>query len=302
MRCISRSITLLASALVGGWTIIAPAADECALVDGARIRAADLAALVPAFAALPPDKDLGPAPAGAMVRVFYKVQLAALLPGAAAGLPDRLCVQRKRDAIPPEVWQAAVEAAMTRLCGATPWKAKVQESPRHRFPRGEIVFPRSGLIASRGSAQLWRGSLALSDKSSVPVWVRAEIEARRRATILQRPLTAGAVLTPEDYRQEDIWAPGICAEEKESPRPEGMVAKRAMPAGAELLREDLRRPPAVQRGQAVELEAGSGAARVRIPAVAEQDGDVGETVRLKSSWNGSKLTGRVTGARKAKVE
>ncbi|MFN0102127.1 MAG: flagellar basal body P-ring formation chaperone FlgA [Bryobacteraceae bacterium] len=297
MRLIFILVTLLISV-----SRTATAADTCALVDGARIRAVDLARISSAFDALPPDTDLGPAPAGSMVRVFYKAQLTALLPGVAAELPPRLCVQRKRDAIPPEAWQTAVEAAMTRICAATPWKAKVLEAPHHSFPTGELLFSRPGLIASRGSVQLWRGALMLPEKSSVPVWVRAEIQVQRRATILQRPLAAGAVLAPDDYREEDIWAPGLCAEEKDRPRPDGMVAKRAMPAGAEIVKEDLRRAPAIHRGQSVELEAASGSARLRVPTVAEHDADVGDTVQLKSRWNGTKLVGRVTGAQKAKVE
>ena len=37
-------------------------------------------------------------------------------------------------------------------------------------------------------------------------------------------------------------------------------------------------------------------------AVAEQDGEIGETVPVRSTWNGSKLMGRVTGQRKARIE
>lgn len=297
MKCISRSTILLAS-------LLAPlaAAESCVLVDGARILAADLATIVPAFSELPPDKDLAPAPVGTLVRVFHRAQLAALLPGAAAELPNRLCVQRKRDVIPGEVWQTAVEEAMTRLCPTAPWKAKVLESPNHRFPSGVLSFSRPGLIASRGSVQMWRGALILPDKSSVPVWVRAEIQTKCRAMVLQRAVAAGSVLGLSDYREEDVWSPGLCAEGNPLRRPDGMATKRNLVAGAHLLPEDLRRPPAVHRGQSVELEVGSGAARLRVPAVAEHDADVGDQVHLKNSWNGSRVVGRVTGTQKARVE
>jgi len=278
------------------------AADPCALVDGARILAGHLTTAAPAFAALPPDKDLGPAPAGTMVRVFYKAQLAALLPGVTGELPDRLCVQRKREVIPPQSWQAAVESSMARICAEIPWKAKILESPNHRFPSGELVFSRAGLVASRGSASLWRGALILPDKSSIPVWVRAEIQTRRQAAILLRPVPAGGELTAEDYREEEIWMPGLCAEERATPQANGMVAKRAMAAGAVVTAADLRRAPAIHRGQSVELEAASGPARLRVPAVAEHDAEVGDKVQLKSGWNGTRLVGRVTGTQKAKVE
>ena len=294
-------LNVSATLLISSW-MIARAEDPCVVVDGARIRAGDLAAVARAFNVLPPEKDIGPAPAGTMVRVFYKAQLASLLPGVTDELPDRLCVQRKRDAIPPETWQAALDTAMTSICAAIPWKARVLEAPHHRFPSGELVFTRAGSGASRGSVQFWRGALVLPDKSSVPVWVRAEIQTQRRVTILRRPVPAGGELTAEDYREDEIWSPGLCAEERELPRPDGMVAKRAMPAGVVVAKEDLRRAPAVHRGQSVELEAASGPARLRVPTVAEHDAEVGDRVRLKSSWNGTRLVGRVTGTKKAKVE
>ena len=296
MKCINRSITLLVS--LG----VAAAAEACLQVDGARLRAADLAAVSPGFAAMPGERDLGPAPAGTMVRVFYRAQLAAMLGGEASELPDRVCVQRKREAIRRDVWQGAVEAAMARLCAATPWRVKLLETPEHKFPSGELQFARAGVIASRGPVQLWRGALLLPDKSSIPVWVRLEMQTQRRAAILQRPLAAGAAVSAEDLREEEVWAVGMCREEREAPRVEGMVARRALAAGAELAKEDLRRAPAVFRGQAVELEAASGTARLRVPAVAEHDAEIGEKVQLKSSWNGTKLVGRVTGTQKARVD
>lgn len=271
-------------------------------VDGARIRAGDLAGAAPAFAALPPEKDLAPAPAGTLVRIFHRSQLAAFLPGIEAELPDRLCVERKRDVIPPAIWQEAIDTAMNRLCPSTPWKASVLDTPKHRFPTGALQFSRPGLVASRGSAQLWRGALVLPDKSSVPVWVRVEVQSERHAIVLTRPVAAGTVLSPDDYKEEDVWAPGLCGEDRPLSKPEGMVVKRSMLAGAPIQQEELRRPPAVHRGQAIELEAGSGSARLRVQAVAENDAEIGDQVRLKSSWNGSKIVGRVTGAQKARVD
>lgn len=297
MKCISRSITLLVS--LG---TLACAAGECVLVDDTRIRAADLATVAPPFATLAPETDLGAAPAGTLVRVFTRTQLAALLPAAAQDVPDRLCVQRKREAIPAPVWQEAIEAAMRKICPTTPWKAKVLDTPHHKFPTGELTFTRSGLVLRRGAVQIWRGALMLSDKSSIPVWVRSEIQTQRRATVLKRTVTGGTLLAPEDYEQAQIWAPGICQEDPEPAQAEGMVARRTLSEGTELRREDLRRAPAIHRGQSVELEAASGKARLRIQAIAEEDADIGESVRLKSTWNGSKLVGRVTGTQKARVD
>lgn len=301
MRCISRSITLLVSFwLVAGLRGLA--SEACVLVDGPRIHAGDLAPLAPAFAELPPDKDLGPAPAGTLVRLFHRGQLAALLPGTHSDLPERLCVQRRRDVIPPEAWQAAIERTVKESCGEIPAKIHVVEAPKHRFPSGQLIFHRAGITASRGSALLWRGSIAMPDKSSVPVWLRVELQTLRPAVLAARPIAMGSVLVAEDFKVENTWVPGICETEKEAWRPIGLSARRAISAGSEIRKEELRVPPTVRRGDAVEIETKAGAARIRIPAIAEQDAELGETAPFRSSWNGAKIAGRVVGNQKVRVE
>lgn len=278
------------------------------LVDGSRMRARDFVPSVPAFAALPAETDLGPSPAGTMARIFTKAQLVALLEGTApGGLPDRLCVERRREAVSMEVWQASVEEAMTKHCRDGEWRAKVIEAPEHRFPTGKLSFAPTGLLPSRSGAQTWRGAIHLSDKSSVPVWVRLDLSVRRRAAVLSRDLAAGAVISATDFQWDNVWAPplpgtGLCAAGDADWQPEGMIARRTLRAGALLTKSDFRRAPAVQRGDAVEVEAQAGSARIRIPAVADRDAQIGESIPVTSSWNGSKITARVTGERKAKVD
>ena len=297
MKCINRSIILLANA-----ALLLHASTECALISGARIRAEDLAPLAPAFAALPPAQDLGPAPFGTMIRVFSRAQLAALLPGLTAELPASVCVQRKRGPIPPAAWQSAVDDAMAKICPGTPWRAKILEVPNHLYPDGALAFTRSGLAASRGRENLWRGSLVLPGNATIPVWVRVDVESRRNALILLRALAPGELLTANDFREADIWAPGLCSLAPAINQVDGMAAKHALSAGSELRPEHLRRPPAISRGQSVELEVAACVARLRLPAVAARDADIGETVEFKSGWTGTKLIGRVTGAKTAKVE
>jgi flagella basal body P-ring formation protein FlgA len=298
MRCISRSITLLVSA---GLAL----AGECVVVDGARVLAGALAGSVPAFGALAAETDLGPAPVGAMARIYTKSQLAAFFAGGEPdGLPDRLCVRRWRAAIGREDWQGAIEAALRRQCGEQEWRAKVIDWPRHEYPRGELGFGAGGFVRTARPPQMWRGVLAMADKSTIPVWVRLEVEVRKTIRVTTRAVRAGEMLSEADSVEEERWVPGVCGGggEKQEWRGAGMVARRAIAAGVRVGMEDLRRPPAVIRGQSVEVEAEAGTARIRIPAVAEGNAEVGDVVRLKSSWNGSRLVGRVTGNQKARVE
>ncbi len=280
-------------------------AGECVMVDGARVLAGALAGSVPAFGTLAADADLGPAPVGAMARIYTKSQLAAFFSNSEpGGLPDRLCVRRQRTAIGREDWQASIEAAMRRQCGEREWRAKVIDWPRHEYPHGELTFGAGGLAGTTRPPQMWRGVLAMPDKSTIPVWVRLEVAVRQTVRVTTRAVRMGETLSAGDSVLEERWVPGVCAgggEEREWAG-EGQMARRAVGAGEPIGMNDLRRPPAVVRGQNVELEAGAGAARIRVPAVAEGNAEVGEMVRLKNSWNGSRVVGRVTGNQKARVE
>lgn len=289
MKCISRSTILLVSAA-------AMAAAECVVVEGSRVRAGELAARVAPFAALDPQHDLGPSPFGAMVRIYSKPQLVELLGHGAEDMPETLCVERRREPIPESKWRDALDRAVSG-CEV---QFDLREFPKHRFPIGELHFAKTGLVAG-ATAALWRGSLVLPDKQSIPVWVRAEIRVPGKRWKIVTPIQAGSRIGEDDVSQEDGWFAGVPCQAVEQWRPTGLIARRNLKPGAILQRADARRPPAIQRGQTVDVESG-GAARVRVSGVAETNAEIGQNVRVTSSWNGSRLTGRVTADGKVRVE
>lgn len=289
MKCISRSTILLVSAA-------AIAAAECVVVEGAQVRAGELAARVAPFAALDPQHDLGPSPFGAMVRIYSKTQLVEMLGRGAENLPETLCVERRREPIPESKWREALDRAVAG-CEV---HFHLREFPKHRFPIGELQFAKTGIVLG-ATVSLWRGSLALPDKQSIPVWVRAEIRVPNKRWKIAAPVPAGSRIGEGDVLQEAGWFAGTPCQAVEEWNPEGLIARRSLKPGAILQRSDARRPHAIQRGQTVDIESG-GAARVRVPGVAETNAEIGQNVRVTSSWNGSRLTGRVTVDGKVRVE
>jgi len=263
MRCISRSITLLASLALG-------LARDCAVVDGPRVRAADLAPLASVFVGVPGDTDLGPAPSGSMVRIYTREQLAVLAGGSQEEMPAGLCVERRRAAIPEDDWRASVDRVFRPPCLVS---IGLKEYPRHRYPGGELVFSAAGLAGSSGGIWLWRGALVLPEKSSIPVWVRVTILRQGRRQVLREAKPMGSVLGAGDFTIEEGNFPvtGSVCGEASAFSPIGMVARRNLKAGAEVARGDVRRPPAVNRGQSIEVETGAGNSRLRLQAVAEND-------------------------------
>lgn len=320
MRCISRSTILLVSWQIAAWA--APGtANECVEAPGARILAGQLAARIPAFGALAADADLAPAPIGSMVRVFTKPQLEQLLirtkvDPAAMELPDRLCVVRRRVAIPADLWQSTVESAIRATCGETPFRATVREFPRQAFPEGELQFSPTGLgpassalsrIGGGKQLRIWRGRLVLPERASIPVWIQLELEMLRETFVAERQLAAGSALQAGDYRMAQVWrtetAGGrLCGEDSPREPESGMILRSGVAAGEPIPVASLRRAPAVRRGATVELEVTTGQTVLRAPATAERDAEVGEQVRVKNHWNGRGQTGTVAGNGRVRLE
>ena len=290
MKCISKLTILLVS------SVVAATASDCVSVVGGRILAGEIAARVASFSSLDPLRDLGPAPFGSMARIFSQPQLAELLGRGSEDLPETLCVERRREPIPESKWREALSRAVPD-CDI---QIELRDYPKHRLPVGELQFSKSGFVPG-ATVSLWRGSLALPERQTIPVWVRAEVRILGVRWKVAAPVQPGGRIAESDLVMERGWFTGIPCQAAEDWNPAGLIARRSLKAGAVLHKTDFRRLPAVQRGQVVAVESG-GAARVRVPAVAEGNGEVGESVRVTSSWNGSRLIGRVTAEGKVRVD
>ena len=179
-------------------------AADCVVVDGARMHAGELAARVAPFEAIDPQRDLGPAPFGAMVRIYSKTQLAEMLGHGAESLPETLCVERRREPIPESKWREALERAISG-CDA---QIELREFPKHQFPIGELQFAKTGIVLG-ATTSLWRGSLLLPDKQTIPVWVRAAIRVPAKRWNVTGPIQAGSRIAESDVAQESGWFAGV---------------------------------------------------------------------------------------------
>lgn len=109
-------------------------------------------------------------------------------------------------------------------------------------------------------------------------------------------------LAPEaaHYELRDVMALGC--EPIASPEAlAGMRARARIPAGAVLCTESIQLRPAVGRGEQVTVVATSGPVTITGRAVAQQDGSIGEVLRVKSSSSGEIYTAAVTGEREVTV-
>jgi hypothetical protein len=143
-------------------------APACHIVQGERILAADLAAALPAFAALPAGTDLGPAPAVGAHRVFRPGELLRMAGshGIPATGPAGVCFERASQFLTREKLVPLLQKSLARDGGV-----EVEDFSRSPLPLGELEFLPAGLSPTG----LWRGRVKYGEARGAPIWVKVHL-------------------------------------------------------------------------------------------------------------------------------
>ncbi len=140
--------------LVAAW-----AAPPCAIVEGDRILASDIAPRVPLFAELDPNLVAGFAPAPGSHRIFSGGQLRAIAERsgiAADGVIPGICFERALAMLTSE----RIQQAMLATLKTTTMTIHLVEFSRLPVPSGELEFPRASLKIPAGPHREDPGSVA----------------------------------------------------------------------------------------------------------------------------------------------
>lgn len=283
------------------WLWIEAAPAGCIAIEGERLLASDLAAAVPAFAALPAGTVLGWAPAPGARRLFGAEEIARL--AARHGLkldasPRALCIER---AMTPLTAERLLEA-MRRALGRADARIELVDYSRRAVPHGELEFDRAHLAAPAAGIALWRGRLRYDAGRSLPVWARVRITAPGRRVVATENLGPGRPVQPAQVRlEEGEWFPFGEAPLTSVEEAVGRLPRRWIPAGSVLYARLLAAPREVERGQEILVEVSSGGAQLRFRARAETGGRNGDTIVVRNPANGRRVAARVEGPGKAVV-
>jgi flagella basal body P-ring formation protein FlgA len=274
----------------------------CVAVEGDRIRAADLARAVPAFAAAPPEAELGYAPAPGARRHVRLRELArwAVRLGVPLPEPASVCFERQMEVLDGQRVRAAIEQAL----GAQPVRIEVMEWSRRPVPAGTLEFPISALarppLSDPAAPVLWKGWVRYGSGRRYPVWARVRIAVKGVRVVAAAPLKAGQLIRDDAVRLEEYEGfPDARAWFSSIGEVSGRMLRQAAPAGAPLRRDAVADPPEVARGATVRIEAASGRARVVLEGRAESDGRLGEVVRVRNPSTGKTFRARVEGPGRA---
>jgi flagella basal body P-ring formation protein FlgA len=277
----------------------------CEMIANDRILGEDLAKALPAFAnKLPGDAVIGYSPTPGARRVFKSLELQRI--GAPYGVtvaPDaEVCFEWNLQTLTDDV----IRAAMRDSLQSPDARIDVLAISRGQAPAGKVSFPISGLLASTLSGPdtpvTWRGEVQYHGSRKFSVWARVKISATMTRVVATQLIQPGQNVAADQVRVEtydDFPLRNDIARNLDEVI--GRMPRRPIRVGLPVFRADLIEPLQVQRGDIVDVTAISGAAQLRMPALAETQGRQGDMVSLKNPRTGKTFRARIEGKDKALV-
>ncbi len=291
--------------LLGWAACFAPAqVPACRPVEGDRILAQDLAAVLPEFAAAPPQALVAQSPVPGAQRTFHASELRALAHrfGIVLASTDEPCFDWAMLPLDRTHAIAAMQETL-HLDGA---KIDIVDMISGKVPAGNLDFSLAnlGTPSSTGPSEpvLWRGDVVYGESHRFAIWARVNIGVPCHKLVAAESLKAGQPIDPRQIRTTTATCFPMGAKEISLDQIVGMTPIRVIAARAEL-RPDLLTPPNdINRGDEVRIEVHSGAARLVLTARALSGGRSGETISVRNPENNRTFQARVTGKGMALVE
>jgi flagella basal body P-ring formation protein FlgA len=269
-------------------------------ISGDRILARDLAKSIPAFAAFPPEEELGYAPAAGVMRRFPLQELARLAASRGVAPPtEPVCVVRESSPLTAERLLPLLRQALQGEDASI----EILDFPQAPLPAGELEFPISGLAATTSSVTFWRGRLRYSGGRSVPVWVKARVTVRRDAVTAAEDIPALKTIEAAQLRLETRELSPQARRGLSDPKQAvGKRVRRAIAKGQVIFAAALLQPREVEPGDSVRIESTNGGAHLEAEARAETAGSAGEGVFVRNLATGKRIRAKVVRKGLVKVD
>jgi flagella basal body P-ring formation protein FlgA len=277
----------------------------CEMIANDRILGEDLAKALPAFLnKMPGDAVVSYSPAPGARRVFTSAELQRIgAPYGVAVAPDaEACFEWSLQPLTSDIVRAAILDSLQ----SPDARIDILAISGNQAPAGKVSFPLSGLLASTitGSETpvTWRGEVLYHGSRKFSIWARVKISATMTRVVATQLILPGQTVAPDQVRIEtydDFPLRNDIARNLEEVV--GRMPRRAIRSGLPVFRSDLIEPFQVRRGDLVDVTAISGAAQLRMPALAETQGRQGDMITLKNAQSGKTFRARIEGKDKALV-
>jgi flagella basal body P-ring formation protein FlgA len=281
---------------------------SCIQVSGDKIHAGDLAKHVDAFRSINANVEIGfaPLPGGRRTITAGELQRIAAKNGIKETIQSDLCVQLQTRPLQPQELKQAIELELQNQ-GITNATVEVLDFSHYEVPEGRLEFTKSGLTppAEKNSALpvvLWRGRMVYGGSRSVALWARARVFVNADIPIAARNIPAATALGDDDVKVENrpVFPFGLTplAQVRDVG---GKRTRRALKKGDPIMAAVLETPKDVERGDKVEVAVDSGSARLRLDALAESAGRIGDHILVKNLGSGKRFQAKVESKGHVKV-
>jgi flagella basal body P-ring formation protein FlgA len=199
-----------------------------------------------------------------------------------------------------------VTAAIRESFPAENVRVEVLAIGKASAPEGKLVFPLSGLSASANVDAMmpvsWRGEVVYDGSHKFTVWARVRLAATITRVTARELLLPGQTVSASQIALETLEGFPVRNNAARSlDEVIGHSPLRAIKPGTPVLRADLVEPLQVRRGESVLVTAVSGAAQLRMEAIAENSGKQGEVITLRNPTSGKSFRARIEGHDQALV-
>ncbi len=269
---------------------------SCTPVSGSQITGADLARVMPVFAALPSDIPVAPSPGPGGTRTFHvgELQQLAARNGLIGEFRGDVCFGLAMSKLDKD----ALLAAMHKSRGMAEARIEIAEFMSDPVPSGRIEFASDNLVrparADVSTPVLWNGSLVTDDHKRYPIWAKVLIVATVTQLVATEDLKPGSPVHVGQVRLEE--KEGFPDLKSKTPSVEaitGMVPIRSVAEGGLVLIDNLKWPADVSRGDTVHVEVRLGAMRIGLAGFAESAGRAGETIAIRNPVTGKTFQARI---------
>ncbi len=274
------------------------AAGQCIEVAGDRVRASDLAPVIPEFSGVAPETEIAISPLPGAVRQLRAADLSRVLgsPVAAAA-----CVVRKTR----ELSADEVLSAMRTSIPDTGVRLSIVDFSRTPVPPGTVEFPLSGLApaSSPETPVTWRGRVHTGEGRTTPVWARVRVSRTMRVLVARRNLRAGELIGTADIEERIAASGGLAT--PAAPDTQALAnseAARDIAEGTILRPSMLRAKTAVRKGDTLRVVVTGPGAQLKFDTAAESTARVGDRVLVRNPLNGRLIAAIVRGTGEASIE
>jgi flagella basal body P-ring formation protein FlgA len=250
--------------------------------------------LAPAFPGLEgplSEQPVGFAPAPGVTRVFRMPELSRL--ATRLGIPavpeGELCFSRP---VAPLDRNRVLEAMRKQMPDAV---IEILEYSRLPVPDGSVEFPLTGLHPM-GTEGFWTGLVHYGGNHRLSVWARVKVSVSGLRVVAFEDLRPGQVIDPAKLRVEtrnEFPTGGIFVTAIEQAA--GKILERPVAAGTALRSQWLASPKDVLRGDTVQVEVWNGGAHLKLSAIAEAAGSVGQSIPVRNPESKRRFWAKIVG-------